>query len=119
MGYFKVIVIILVGLLTSCKNTDSSPTNSAFKKSNSPNIIYILADDLGYGDLSYYGQQKFATPNIALLVAELKKQGDPRIFGQGEIFDNYQYAHPSSENFYERFTNGKEMKAGWVNPSDF
>ncbi|WP_016778396.1 sulfatase-like hydrolase/transferase [Anaerophaga thermohalophila] len=29
-----------------------------------PNIIYILADDLGYGDLSCYGQEKFETPNI-------------------------------------------------------
>jgi arylsulfatase A-like enzyme len=34
------------------------------KKSQQPNIIYILADDLGYGDLSCYGQTKFATPNI-------------------------------------------------------
>lgn len=29
-----------------------------------PNIIYILADDLGYGDLSVYGQEHFDTPNI-------------------------------------------------------
>jgi arylsulfatase A len=36
-----------------------------------PNIIYILADDLGYGDLSCYGQQKFSTPNID----RLAKQG--------------------------------------------
>ena len=36
-------------------------------KSARPNIIYILADDLGYGDLSCYGQQKFETPNIDTL----------------------------------------------------
>ncbi len=29
-----------------------------------PNIIYILLDDAGYGDLSCYGQEKFDTPNI-------------------------------------------------------
>lgn len=34
-----------------------------------PNIIYIMADDLGYGDLSSYGQQKFKTPNIDALAA--------------------------------------------------
>jgi len=34
-----------------------------------PNIIYILADDLGYGDLSCYGQQKFSTPNLDQLAA--------------------------------------------------
>lgn len=35
-----------------------------------PNIIYILADDLGYGDLSCYGQRKFKTPNIDRLAQE-------------------------------------------------
>jgi arylsulfatase A len=40
------------------------------KKEPLPNIIYILADDLGYGDLSCYGQRKFSTPNIDRLARE-------------------------------------------------
>lgn len=34
------------------------------------NIIYILADDLGLGDLSCYGQQKISTPNLDKLAAQ-------------------------------------------------
>src|SRR6476646_2040053 len=35
-----------------------------------PNIIYIMADDLGYGDLGCYGQKQIRTPNIDRLAIE-------------------------------------------------
>lgn len=46
-----------------------SCTNSV-KEEEKPNIIYILADDLGYGDLECYGQEKIKTPNIDRLAKE-------------------------------------------------
>ena len=41
-----------------------------------PNVVFILADDLGYGDLSCYGATKVATPNIDRLAAEGRRFTD-------------------------------------------
>ncbi|MEN6456824.1 MAG: arylsulfatase [Prolixibacteraceae bacterium] len=40
------------------------------EKNKKPNIVYILADDLGYGDLSCYGQKRFHTPNLDRMARE-------------------------------------------------
>ena len=51
----------LMSVRTSC---------SPISKGAKPNIIFILADDLGYGDLGCYGQEIIRTPNIDRLAAE-------------------------------------------------
>ena len=42
----------------------------AVAKQTRPNVIFILADDLGWGDLSCYGRPDYRTPNLDLLAAQ-------------------------------------------------
>ncbi|MCA9118135.1 MAG: sulfatase-like hydrolase/transferase, partial [Planctomycetaceae bacterium] len=42
----------------------------AAEPARQPNIIFIMADDLGYGDLGCYGQQQIQTPRLDALAKE-------------------------------------------------
>ena len=54
--------------LGSCHDRPFYSTRLALS-AEKPNIIYILADDLGYGDLGCYGQKVIQTPNIDRMAA--------------------------------------------------
>ena len=54
--------IPLLGMIASCSN----PTEAE----QSPNIIFILCDDLGYGDLGCYGQKYIHTPRLDSMAAQ-------------------------------------------------
>ena len=46
------------------------PISAPLRGADRPNIVFIMADDLGYGDLGCYGQQRIKTPAIDRLAAE-------------------------------------------------
>lgn len=54
-----------------------------------------------------------------VMMTRLKEQEDPRALGNGQLFENYPYMDQNTTNFYNRFMAGEELKAGWVNNSDF
>ncbi|MCA8942772.1 MAG: arylsulfatase, partial [Planctomycetes bacterium] len=56
------ILVLLTGLAACSSVTRPGPTR--------PNIVYVLADDLGYGELGSYGQTKIHTPNLDRLARE-------------------------------------------------
>lgn len=63
------IILSVITLNVFNSNAISFPVNDVDAKQK-PNIIYILADDLGYGDLSVYGQKNFSTPNLDRMAEE-------------------------------------------------
>ena len=64
---------------------------------NQPNIVFILADDLGHGDLGCYGQTKIKTPNLDRMAAE------------GMRFTNFYAAAASVRRAAARLMTGKHL----------
>jgi arylsulfatase A-like enzyme len=77
---------------------------------NDPFCIKNLASDQNFAEL----KTKMETE----MIQKLTEQSDPRVLGNGDIFDNYPY-QGEVRNYYNRFMAGEKVKAGWVNESDY
>jgi arylsulfatase A-like enzyme len=53
-----------------CFSFVSFTGNFSYAQKTRPNIIYIMADDLGYADLSGYGRKNYQTPNLDKLASQ-------------------------------------------------
>jgi N-sulfoglucosamine sulfohydrolase len=122
---------------TGYLNTDGSPTKTFILNGRTdPGTKHFWVASFGkrpQEELYSIGSDPDCMKNLALhpeyqgikaalkgqLFEELKAQGDPRMFGKGHIFDEYKYSGATSVNFYERYMAGEDIKAGWVNESDF
>jgi arylsulfatase A-like enzyme len=120
---------------TGYTNTDGSPTKTEILelKRQGKNTAYW---ELNFGkhpeeELYQVSVDEHCMNNLAakedylstknelktILETELKNQKDPRMFGNGDVFDNY--TPDRNVNFYERYMKGEKVKSGWINNTDF
>ena len=116
---------------------DGSPTKTEILKSrHNPETKYLW--DWSFGkrpaeELFYLPDDPYCIKNLALekkykstkgsliskMEEELKKQSDPRMFGNGDIFHTYFYTWDPYRNLYDRMVNkGEKIVPMWINASD-
>ena len=122
---------------TGYLNCDGSPTKSvcltarttegmeqywqySFGKRGSEELFNIALDPSCIDNLASEEEYTSLKEEMyALLSTELTQQQDPRMLGNGAVFDEYLYSNERHQGFYERFLSGEPLNAGWVSPSDF
>ncbi len=90
-------------------NFGMRPQLELFDLSSDPGCVRNLADSMSQAERLKQLESR--------MEEELKSQGDPRMFGQGHLFD--EYLPTQGDGFYEKFQRGEKVNAGWVSPSDF
>ncbi len=114
---------------TGYMDIDNSPTKTAIldanKKGERKDLYQLSFDKRGAEELYNITTDTFCLKNLATdkkfsiilqqmrkqMEQELTKQNDPRMFGKGDVFDNYPHANPALRNYYERFLKG-EVRSG-------
>lgn len=91
-------------------NFGKRPAEELYNIKEDPFCMSNLADDEQYAELKDHLEKE--------MTARLKAQQDPRILGNGDIFDNYTYAS-AERDFYNRYLAGEKIPTGWVEESDY
>jgi arylsulfatase A-like enzyme len=76
LGGLATSATLLLQRKTADSKTDLRPASPKTSRVNRPNVIFILADDLGWGDLSCYGRPDYRTPNLDRLASQGTKFTD-------------------------------------------
>jgi arylsulfatase A-like enzyme len=91
------------------------PAEELYDLSSDQDCIINLADNPRY--LAQKNEMK------EKLFRELRQQGDPRLTGDGDLFDRYPFYINEAWNFWERVQSGEIAEpwkqTGWVNPTDY
>ena len=78
----RILLFSLVLILASCTGAKSQPAKATANKGSRPNIIVVLADDLGYNDVGFNGSKDITTPELDKLAKS------------GTIFSSAYVTHP-------------------------
>ena len=99
----KVYVLALISIIIcSCNSRQKNLVQEIYR----PNIVYILADDLGYAELGVYGQEKIETPNLDALAKS------------GMIFTQHYTGTPVCAPARFNFLTGKHSGHSYVRGND-
>ncbi len=93
--------------------------NFSFGKRQAEELYQISSDPECLNNLADKQEYSVIKTKLAKqMTDELIREKDPRIMGNGDIFDTYPYSEDAVRNFYNRFMSGEPVKAGWINQSD-
>lgn len=122
---------------TGYLNTDGSPTKTvilngrkdaetrfyweqSFDKRPQEELFHLDNDPECINNLSLHPELQAKRSDLKeRLFNKLAEENDPRMFGKGHVFDEYQYSRKEFRNFYNRFMEGEEIPTKWVNESDY
>ena len=87
------------------------PGEELYNITDDPECVNNLAESTDHSSIKAALEQE--------MITRLTAQQDPRMAGNGALFDEYEYADTKHVNFYGKYVSGEALQAGWVNSSDF